>query len=224
MNTDSIKNFKHPEVRALAWTLLGPPLLRSPTPLALSMTNLFELGICTPEYCLERLIQLDKDPTKLRSWLGQHSTKRVGRYFESLVHYWLHCETSAELLAAGQQIRDEHSTIGEIDFLLRFEGRVIHIETAIKFYLQAQANPQWQDFLGPTTAHDSLWKKTCHLAQKQLPLGHHEQTLKRWELDVAPASYALIKGYLFYPWSEFSPAQELNGIARSHPEGDLGSK
>ena len=62
--------------------------------------------------------------------------RRVGRYFERLMLYWLVHVRHVDLVAHGLQVRDGGQTLGEIDFLFVDEQRLLnHWEVAIKFYL-----------------------------------------------------------------------------------------
>lgn len=218
MNSSQLHSLTHPMVRALGWILFGPPLLRSPNPSNLAIKNFFDLGLSTPEKAETRLLELNATPQALTKWLADKPTRRVGHLFEHLVHYWLQFETDAEIIETQKQLFEGDRTIGEIDFLLRFENRIIHIETTIKFYLQTQPNSEWSNFVGPNTK-DNLARKTLHLTQKQLPLGSHPQLLEQWNLDSPPESWAMMKGFLFYPADSSTPFPTPDGIDPNHPKG-----
>lgn len=119
--------------------------------------------------------------------------KKVGRYFEQLVSYWLHDVRRLEILTEQQQIFDAGQTVGEIDFIFKDElQQLVHLETAIKFYLYYPGtHSSGSHYLGPNS-RDNFEAKTRKLLNHQLKLGRKlEPRLDRVE--------ALVRGRIFYP-------------------------
>ena len=193
-----LETFKHPRVRDLAWVMKSPTMLKAKTP---------EYPIFSDQDCddifavaLDKLHQLDKDPSPLLSYLKQLSSHRVGRYFEVLIHFWLEHLTKFEVIASNLQIKDGKRTLGEIDFLFRGNKQIIHWETAVKYFLQLTPDCQEHEFIGPNTS-DNLASKKERLFKKQLPRSTRENMDR--ELDNitgnAPINrQAFVKGWLFY--------------------------
>jgi uncharacterized protein len=162
-------------VRDLNWAISSPPLLK------LGDASLFPA--LRPE-------QIDEE--HLHRFISERTEHRVGHYFENLVHFWLKHIRGLEIVEHRRQVRDEDRTLGEIDFIFRDEsGRLVHWETAIKFYLKTrESGDQAPRYLGPNTA-DSLERKIARLRDHQLPLGNrvHEQ------IDI---HHAFVKGRIYY--------------------------
>lgn len=95
----------------------------------------------------------------------------VGRYFERLVKFFLEHVAGVQLLAHGRQIQHDGRTIGELDFLFEdATGRICHLETAVKFFLQQPGTPVNGSLLpGPNPA-DNFESKLTRLFEHQLPL------------------------------------------------------
>ncbi len=145
---------------------------------------------------------------------------RLGRYAETLLLYFLQHSKLFELIAANVPLRSktgenhhkDHTTIGEIDYLLLDTNGVYwHWELAIKFYLYdprqdtllSNARIVANDFKGPAGV-DTLALKLNKMFDKQL---HHQPPppyspglSKIWQ------AAAYTRGYLFYPYSRiYSP-------------------
>ena len=162
------QSLNHPLVRALAWTLTSPPLINSTTtdaPALLAQLNLLDLKRPHNRDLNPWLTQLDQQPHSLEQWVSERPTHRVGHLFEHLVHYWLVHQTDAQILTHHQQIRDKNKTLGELDFLFRLEGRIIHLETAVKFYLKANNQQSLKSFVGPNS-RETLFQKTQQIVQE----------------------------------------------------------
>lgn len=190
--------FKHPRVRDLAWVMGSPTMLQA----QMAQYPIFSDKDCGDIFgkALDKLHQLEEEPAPLLSYLGQLSSHRVGRYFESLVQYWLEHLTEFEVIASNLQIKDGKQTLGEIDFLFREKTQLIHWETAVKYFLQLTQGCQEHEFIGPNTA-DNLASKKDLLLRKQLPRSTQEN-LDR-ELDGLTGTdsiqrQAFVKGWLFY--------------------------
>ena len=112
---------------------------------------------------------------------------RVGRYFESLVEFWLSKQEPITLIAKNHPIQREGRTWGELDFVFRMDsGPIFHWETAVKFYLYDQHHRQHEShFIGPNT-NDTFERKMERVFSHQLELtcptlpqvDHHEPHIK----------------------------------------------
>lgn len=161
---------------------------------------------------------------QLNGWLGKHPSKRLGTYFEQLIHYYLERCEQVQDVTRGVALRDNKQTLGELDFVyqLRQHNSYTHLEVAIKFYL-AMGDPLNADNwlgLNPT---DTLGNKVNRLLTHQLPVASTQTAaavLQRLAIYIEH-SEALIKGRLFYPWADF---EQFNfnypeGIAAEHLKG-----
>jgi hypothetical protein len=199
----SLKNlirFRHQPVRDLAWACLSPPMMAD-----MSGAPIWQSP--DPAQDLAWFAALDQDPAPLLNYLDQHSSQRLGLYFEQLWRfYWLH-HPQAELIAHNLQVVNHTSgqTLGAFDFLLTLDGNYWHMETAVKFYLGLAstdgAASDWQDWRGPG-AEDRLDLKLRRLLDHQLALSRDPLTLA--QLDPSFANHPWkpclrLAGYLFYP-------------------------
>lgn len=201
---DLPRRLQHPQVRDLAWTILSPPLLseapqRQRHPLHASRWS------SEPELLAGWLLQQDADPSILEAWLSLHSIRRLGLYYERLWQYALSQAPDIQLLAANLPVRQNGTTLGELDLLFCDDEGVHHLELAVKFYLgtgqgDGSLHAQW---LGPGS-HDRLDLKQAHLCEHQLPLCSQPATLAVLaELTGrAVQSSFWLGGYLFQPWPQ----------------------
>ncbi len=134
---------------------------------------------------------------------GEYERQPLGKYAESLLHFYFLHHPDWELLAENMQLNQEGISKGEIDFLLyhRKEKTYIHLELALKYYLKTKLNRK-VIFLGPSTK-DWFSRKIKKLQEHQLQLlsTYPELMKSSWaHLEFKPKH--LIKGSLFYPWRE----------------------
>ena len=81
------------------------------------------------------LTQSEIDAGHLQGFLAKNPHSTVGRYFESLVYYWIKYVRGLEILVCNEQIKRSGRTVGEIDLVFRDEkDRLVHWETAVKFF------------------------------------------------------------------------------------------
>ena len=149
-----LASLREPAVRALASLLLGP----SPWDSGVE----FDRALLAGPRAAERLLALDRRPAVLLDWLAARRTGRLGAHAEALLAFWL-AQRSAqlELVAANRAVRVEAHTLGEFDFLLRLDGRPLHVEMACKFYLEVA--PQcWAG----TDLRDALALKRAQLVRQ----------------------------------------------------------
>jgi hypothetical protein len=179
-------------LRDLAWAVNSPSLIRE------------EIAECDT-----RSIRLDPasvDILHLHESFAGHDERRVGRYFERLIAYWLRHVRGLEVIAQTVPVREGGRTLGEIDLVFRDElGRVNHWELAVKFYLGAsnvdsQADGPGVRLIGPN-ARDNFEEKMNRM------YGHQLKLSERHFPDVE-ARRAFVKGRIFYH-------------VRDAPEGNL---
>ncbi|MDA7881343.1 DUF1853 family protein [Akkermansiaceae bacterium] len=97
--------------------------------------------------------------------------QKLGHLYEDALSILLQGSPSLELLDKNLQIRkDIHTTVGELDFLLREKATetLIHLELATKFYL-AVDTPTGLALPGPD-ARDNYFRKLSRLREHQLTL------------------------------------------------------
>ena len=106
------------------------------------------------------LTQSEIDAGHLQGFLAKNPHSTVGRYFESLVYYWIKYVRGLEILVCNEQIERSGRTVGEIDLVFRDEkDRLVHWETAVKFFLHVpQPHSFSSDYIGPNS-RDNLDKK-----------------------------------------------------------------
>lgn len=182
------------QVRDLTWAINSPSLLTNPP----------------------TIIKVDPDQIDaehLASFLNQSSCRRVGRYFERLVLYWLKFIRNVEVVAESLQIREENRTIGEIDVLFRDEqDRLTHWEIAVKFYLYFSGESAIDShFIGPNAA-DTFERKIGKLFGHQLPRS------KKHFPDVE-IRQAFVKGRIFYHSLDAIPHELPRLLSPDHLHG-----
>ena len=215
--------FQHPSVRDLAWLLLSPPLFQG------------QLG-AFPAYrlpheqyeCIEWLSSIDQtlqQDADAYPAIARHSFRRLGLYCEALLtFYFEHCDHYPQVYH-NVRLQGEQRTLGECDFLLADQqGRVSHVELAVKFYLQHTAgHSEWDAWIGPN-AMDRLDLKLQRMITHQLALPQHhdaqaplQQQRDALGLTGEITSLHLIKGILFFPheaqqhWPEYGNTDGLYG-------------
>lgn len=164
--------------RDLIWTINSASLIRSSGEVAKSDWSQVHRSMI--------------DSSLLASRLEATPHRRVGRYFEQLVRFYLETVRCFEIVAHGLQIHECGQTVGEIDFLYRDgDGLLCHCETAVKFYLHfPDAVECGSRFIGPNAA-DSFERKMQRLVEHQLQLseGRFPEVARR---------EAHVKGRIFY--------------------------
>jgi len=190
----------HATVRDLAWVIASPTLLSST-----ACENNYPV---TDRWCREQYFKsitwldaLDRDTKTLDMWLLQRPAAPLGRYFESLVGFWIQHMTHSSHMQSNLVVYTPPDTLGEFDFLFfdPAQQQNMHWEVAVKFYLfHHENNGTW---LGPNPK-DDLASKTKKLFTQQILLSRnpHAQTLlheHQFTGEIRPQ--ILMKGYLFYP-------------------------
>ena len=151
------------------------------------------------------------DSAALEAFIAERPGHRVGRYFETLVHFWLKHVRKVEMVGAGVQIRDGKRTLGEIDFLFRDEeGRLNHCEAAVKFFLHHPSD-SGSHFPGPN-ASDNFELKTDRLFGHQLHISEEHYP----EVEVR---MAFVRGQIFYKAGIDAPTSLPARMAPDHLRG-----
>lgn len=150
----------------------------------------------------------------IRTWLTQLDQlttspisfhPRLGKYFEHLIAYFLSnnpiaptpiVEQNKVVYGTQNGVRE---TRGELDLIVEDNRQLVHIEVAVKFYLQTTINGD--QFLGPNSK-DALATKLQRLQSHQLPLS------KTLQLNNFNKSVYWLKGCLFKPWDKKSRSQD----------------
>ncbi|MGK5023846.1 DUF1853 family protein [Janthinobacterium sp. RB2R34] len=201
-----------PHVRALAWLLDAPDLLDP----ASGHWNgqIASLGPVSSEVAAW-LAALQTDPAPLDCALGTKFYSRLGLYAEKLLAFYF--EQHGLLHAHGLQVQvNRNETVGEFDFLLKDDDRLLHWEFATKFYL-LEGRPDagvFHHLIGPNLA-DTLGLKMRKILDRQLALSVHPAATSLLPQAVH-AAQALVKGWLFY---EHGVLQQMEGIFPTHNHG-----
>lgn len=196
-------------VRDLYWACFSAPLINSAT-----LSG--ELSNCALQLTPSRrqwLLQLDQQPTALLEHLKTLRSKRLGLYFEHLWHFFLAQDPAVELIAHNLPVRDQGRTLGEFDviYFCHQRQRAVHLELAVKFYLEASTLERW---LGPD-CRDHLQRKLDHLLHHQTQLTRTPQgaaALATLGID-SPLRELEMKGRFFA--SQGSTAKPRNSHARA---------
>jgi hypothetical protein len=207
-----------PAVRDLAWAI-GSPTLLDPGFAGFAQRVVSDpYCVCCLKRCASWLRDLNDSPTALLEFLQARPSRRLGRYFECLIEFWLRHDPAFELLVAHRCVRDRSRTLGEFDFVFRDRERVelMHWEVAVKFYLQVDGSA-WEGHLAPSTI-DRLDVKLTKTFGYQLELSRLPEgrvALGLGNSPIRPAAF--MKGMLFYPLLE--PHTEPRGISPRHLRG-----
>lgn len=137
--------------------------------------------------------------------------QKLGHLYEDALEALINGSPSLSFLASHVQIFDTNKrTLGEMDFILfdRVNGRHIHLELAVKFYLARETSDGWQ-FPGPN-ANDNWQRKLDHMQQHQLILSQMPEARSllhaRFNIETIEAQQ-LVYGCLFVPFDCDAPPQ-----------------
>lgn len=189
--TEQLLKLSNSNVRNLSWLLFSPIIrvnedyenecLLFPDRLQNEWLDLHE----------KWLVELDRSPGGLNEFVAQaNNTSRLGFYAEYLLQFFFTNSPYIELIWFNQQVINEGVTETEIDFVIRYNDRLIHIELAVKYYLLTPTG----EWIGPN-AKDSFRKKWEKVKSLQIPIARRviSNALPGEELE----SYFFIKGVLF---------------------------
>jgi len=150
------------------------------------------------QYSLDFYDRISEEELSLLESISPHTA--LGRYAERLLAAWFTINPNYDLIDFNHQLIENGTTVGEIDFLIweKINKQAIHLEFALKFYLEYQLNGK-EYYIGPK-GRDSLSGKTRKLVDHQLKLTKKwkhlmEDQLKKF--DFIPQ--LMLKGYIFYP-------------------------
>ncbi|MES1981958.1 MAG: DUF1853 family protein [Pseudomonadota bacterium] len=218
-----IESLRDPAVRDLAWVIGAPNLLDPTHPSYHGRTVDDAWCQARLELCAPWLAALDQQPHNLHQFIAAQPTRRLGRYFELLLGYFLAHLPDIKILASNLQVQDAHRTLGEYDLLFRDrQTGTAHWEAAIKFYLQLAPIPAQHSFIGPG-GRDRLDLKLQRVFSHQLLLS--DTTAGKLALPAGitlDRAQAYIKGYLFYSLHEADsrPAPlAIPGVSATHLRG-----
>src|SRR5690554_2284462 len=194
MQLNNYHQLKNKTVRDLYW------LLFSESPLSdnydLSPYSLFPKEILNQWQLAseEYFLALDKKHYEIENFVKRKKNKRLGFYAEALLSYFFQTFKQVELLLQNFQIIDQQKTIGEVDFIIRYNEKVIHLECAVKYYILKDLNKkndpsQW---VGPRLK-DNLELKLNKIIQHQLPLGSRTEILNKINFPI-DCSFLFLKG------------------------------
>lgn len=198
-------------VRDLHWLIYSPSLMSLPE--SESSDWLFNTSIIK-----QRLAELDNNPQTLISDLRQQAQFRLGYYFEDLVRIYINEFVQTIDFKYNIQVSRDKTTVGEYDFLMALkDGKKIHLEAAVKFYLCTSEDPNHcalDSFIGPNRS-DRLSRKWQRLTEHQLRLSKTDAgKAQAMALGLLPDQHSLLlRGYLFYPfsaWQDYQPSAPIN--------------
>ena len=210
MMKNLLQTIHDPRVRDLVWVMAAPGLMRGSSAPYFAVPDAF--GQEAVLRAMPALQALDSEPAALHDWIAARKPQRLGRYFETLLEYWLSHLIGGQLVAANLRVKAGDIVMGEYDFLWRdVAGALNHWEASVKFYLQVDAAAGLAGYVG-TLTRDRLDLKFAHLRDKQLKLA----TTPAGEAALphpgeAVSARALLKGWLFYPHGQaIIPAPEVS--------------
>ena len=221
--TTLLSQFKHREVRDLAWVIASPPLVSgtffhdSP-----KETYWWDHESCLNEFqdCFGQLKDLDLQPSPLINHLSNLKNRRLGSIFEGLVSFWLNISPNYRELEQNIQIIEDKHTYGEIDFIIEDlnSKEIIHLEVAVKFYLGCEPYKDAYRWFG-TNTKDQLGKKIDHLKDQQTQLSQkYPEQLKTYFSKPIDRKHCFVKGRLFYPENSDNPPTNI-GLSNKHLRG-----
>ncbi|MHB1246661.1 MAG: DUF1853 family protein [Sulfuriferula sp.] len=192
---------RDPHVRDLFWVMAAPGMMRESCALNFAVPDSF--GQAAVLRSMPALHALDSDPGPLHEWIAVRKSQRLGRYFESLLEYWITHLLGGEIIAANLTVKLGDIVTGEYDFLWRDAAGVLnHWEASVKLYLQVDAAAGLAGYIG-TLTRDRLDLKFAHLRDKQLKLSGTVagQAVLPQAGEIVRAR-AFLKGWLFYPYGQ----------------------
>ena len=194
----------------LLWVANSPSLLDVSGEMTQTGTHNELFGVACNQPSLN---QSEIDADHLQDFFARNPHSTVGRYFESLVYYWIKYIRGLEVLVYNEQIKRAGRTIGEIDLVFRDEqDRLVHWEPAVKFFLYFPHHHSFSsDYVGPNS-RDNLDRKIHHLFGHQL-----KQSLDGpIKTDVQEA---FVRGCIFYHLRNPSPDRNHGWLHVAHLRG-----
>lgn len=147
---------------------------------------------------MQKLRELDNQPELVNAHFDSLAYMPMGKYFEQLMFFILEHDDRYEIILQNHQIREEKTTIGEIDLIVKdtLTGRQEHWEMALKFYLQSDDSSEQSKMIGPNAA-DNLGRKMDKLTKHQLLLSNHPSIKSLLGVEELQPKLFL-KGQFFY--------------------------
>jgi uncharacterized protein len=209
----------------LRWLLLSPPLLSPSFPRFVGKIAVFTDNEKLQITAWLLTFHTDSERrSELSRWMVNKPAKmivRLGRYAEHLVEFFLRFGPTHCLVAANLQIKsvstlaqkNDHTTLGEIDFLLEdLQQRPLHWELAVKYFVCRDiAHAGVADLMGPDSAEtfDHKIEKIMGKQLLQAPPPPFDKTL--W------MPQALTRGWMFYRFGGVKPT--IAELSVDHPVG-----
>lgn len=188
-----LEKIKDKNVRDLYWALASPSPINPSSNQTLFFPEKIQNQIV--EQHEDYFLALDRDPLELKAFLENHlNNKRLGYIFEALLLYFFQSSPSIELLLANRQIIEEKETLGEVDFIIKYEEVVYHLEVSVKYYLNEVDGELYQNWVG-SSGNDDLANKIDKVINRQIPIAHHPQI--KSEIKKEFSSYLWLKGKFF---------------------------
>lgn len=200
-------DFKNKIVRDLDNSINSEYLLNDDLVLPNSFLNIYKATY------YDWLIELDKNPEDLVFFIENNHSRRLGKYFENLLHYFFIFHPNIEVLEFGKQIFNGKITIGEMDFILmnKTSKEIIHLEVAVKYFAKKKGESDFKYFICPNGKRnfDDKIEKTFG---KQLRITERPETkaLLNKKNYFPIKSYHFIKGILFYHTDEIDTFEHSN--------------
>ena len=132
---------------------------------------------------------------------------RLGKRVERFVSHDLKQHETIDILIENIQIQNKKITIGELDCILKFDKKSIHLEVVYKFYLfdEQVGTTELDHWIGPNR-NDSLIDKLTKLKEKQLPLLYNPLT--KPILDALNLKVDKLQQFVFFKAQLFIPYQK----------------
>ncbi len=129
----------------------------------------------------------------------------LGKQAEACFEIYLKHSKKYKLLVSNIQINSVHSTLGELDYIIRDINtqKILHIELACKFYLYDKNAGilEEEKWLGPNRK-DRLYDKLEKVKTKQFPLLYAPETIQKlghYNIHVPIWQQLCLKAFLFLP-------------------------
>ncbi|WP_237113384.1 DUF1853 family protein [Pseudohongiella spirulinae] len=203
-----------PQIRHLAWMLQAAQLH--------SGAVVFQPSQWCHTSAMDKLAAWEAEPLTGPSILRETPHYRLGIYFESLYECMMTELLGWTLLTRNLPVRENGSTLGELDFVLLNPGTgdIEHHEIAVKFYMAyPDSKAEHTPWYGPNP-DDRLDLKTTHLLERQLQMSCLAQThaaLANMGIPPPHKRRIFLPGYLFYPLD--TPVSAPESVALNHARG-----
>ncbi len=207
MVPDGLYKYRHQIVRDLAWVVFSPVMLNPKTYTDFRFDN-GSILLREQSDQLSFLQFLDEQPAQLIDYISAENSKLIGKYFESLVKFWLEYGISSyELIASNLQVNSNGRTMGEFDFIIhdKINDKFVHLEVAGKFFLANRNVSEHGEFVGPNGL-DNLKTKLEKFQNEQMHLSENpdsQKLLGKLGINQKLEKTILLKGYIFYNYNYF---------------------